>query len=248
MTAQLHAAEPAAEEGSAFDPKADEVLRSADEYLRNQDSIEIDAESLRDIVTVDGEVITYTTHTNLSIRRPDKLYAKRTGAIRNQEIFYDGKELVIHSLNHNVYAAVEMPPTINEMLDYSIKEFNLRAPASDLLYSDLYNGLMSQATSGSYMGTVLVEGVECHHLAYRTEEADFQLWIETGTEAKPKRYMIISKLMEAAPRYIFTIASLEAATFPDSTFDFDPDEGEHRITLLSKKKIEQLKQADKESK
>ena len=248
ITAQIHAAEPAVDESSAFDPKADEVLRSMDTYLRNQDSIKIDAESLLDIVTDQGEVITYTRQNKLSIRKPDKMYAKRTGALRNQEFFYNGKELALHSIKHNVYAVENMPPTINEMLDFSTKNFNLRAPGSDFLYSDIYNGMMSAATSGSYMGKVLVDGVECHHLAYRTEKADFQLWIQTGKEAKPKRYMIISKLRDAAPRYIFTIASMEAATFPDATFEFDPGEGEHRITLLSQEEIEQLKQADKESK
>jgi len=227
---------------------ADNVLKSADAYLKSQKSLTMKAETMFDIVTDDGQVITYTMQLDLSVERPNKLYAKRVGAIRNQEIFYNGSKLVLHSLKHNVYAMEQVPPTIDEMMDYSMAQFGMQAPGSDLLYSDLYDGMLSDAVSGAYLGKVMVEGVECHHLAYRGNTVDFQLWIEAGKEAKPKRYMIVSKLMTAAPRYIININTLEPAQFSKEKFEFSPSADVKRIGFLTEEEIGQRKQAVKESK
>jgi hypothetical protein len=192
MIVQANAAETTTEQTSPFDPTADKVLKSMDAYLKAEKSLAMTGETLLDIVSDDGQVITYTTQVELSVKRPDKLYARRTGLIRNQEIFYNGKDLVLHSLQYKVYAKKKVPPTISEMLTFATARLGLQAPGGDLLYNDVYDGMMSDAVSSAYLGTVLVDGVECHHLAYRGENVDFQLWIETGDAPKPKRYMIIT--------------------------------------------------------
>ena len=249
MATQSNAAETAEEKTPAFDPMADKVLRSADAYLKSKKSLAMKAETLLDIVTDDGQIITYTTQIQLSLERPNKLYAKRVGVIRNQEIFYNGSQLVLHSLNHNVFAMKQqVPPTIGQMMDFATTQLGLQVPGSDLLYKDLYDGMMSGAASGVYLGKVLVDDVECHHLAYRGDEVDFQLWIEAGDEAKPKRFMVVSKLMTAAPRYMLNITSLEPAEFTNETFEFAPPAGERRIRFLTEEEVEQVKEAIKESK
>lgn len=249
MASQTYAAETAAEQTSAFDPMADKVLRSADAYLKSQKSLAVKAETLLDIVTDDGQIITYTTQIKLSLERPNKLYIKRVGVIRNQEIFYNGSQLVLHSLNHNVYAMKQqVPPTIDQMMDFSTAQLGLQVPGSDLLYKDLYDGMMSGAVFGVYLGKVVVDDVECHHLSYRGDELDFQLWIESGDEAKPKRFMIVSKLMTTAPRYMINITSMEHAEFTNETFNFTPQVDERRIRFLTEEEIEQVKEAVKESK
>lgn len=248
MTVQANAAETVTAQKSSFDPTADKVLKSLDAYLKTQKSLDMKAETLLDVVTDDGQIITYTTQVEISLQRPNKLYARRVGLIRNQEIFYNGSELVLRSLQHNVYAKAEVPPTITEMLDVATTQLGLQSAGNDLLYNDLYDGLMSNAVSGAYLGTVMVDGVECHHLAYRGVSEDFQLWVETGDAAKPKRYMIISKEMPGAPRYLLTIKSLEPKEFSDKTFEFTPADGEKRIQFLTDAQVEQVKKAFKEPK
>ena len=248
MAAQVIAADTAVEKTSPFDPAADKVLRAADAYISSQKSLAMKAETLLDIVTDEGEILTYTTQVDVSIERPDKLYAKRVGIIRNQEIFYNGSELVMHSLQHHVFAREQVPPTIDKMMDFAMTELGLQAPGRDLLYTNLYDGMMSDAVSGTFLGKVMVDGVECNHLAYRGNEVDFQLWIEAGKEAKPKRFMIVSKLLPSAPRYMINIRSLEPAKFAKETFEFSPSAEDKQIQFLTQEEIAQLKQAVKESK
>jgi len=248
LAVQADGAETAEETTPAFDPMADQVLWSADVYLKSLKSFALQAETLRDIVTDDGQIITFTTHLDLSIERPNKLYVKRVGVIRNQEILYNGSTLVLHSLQHNVYAMAQVPSTIGEMMDLATEQFGLQVPGGDLLRSDLYDGMMSGAVSGVYLGKVVVDGVECHHLAYRGDEVDFQLWIEAGDEAKPKRFMIVSKGMTDEPRYMVNITSLAPAEFTRETFEFTPSAGEKRIRFLTEEETRQVKEAVKEAK
>ncbi len=248
VTMQVNAAESAAEETSPFDPIADEVLKSMDAYLKSQKSLSLKAESLLDIVTEDGQILTFTTQLDVSLKRPDKLYAKRVGIIRNQEIFYNGSKLLLHSLQHNVYAEAEVPSTIGTMMDFATSKLGLVAPGSDLFYDDLYDGMMSDAVSSVYLGKVMIDGVECHHLAYRGGTVDFQLWIEAGAEAKPKRYMIVSKEMPGAPRYTINMTSLVPAEFTPEKFEFTPAPEEKRIQFHTEENTMQVNKAKEEPK
>lgn len=245
---QVNAAETAAVQDSPFDPMADKVLKSLDEYQKSQKSLSIKAETLLDIVTEDGQILTFTTQLDVSLKRPDKLYTKRVGILRNQELFYDGSKLVLHSLQHNVYADAEVPSTIGTMMDFATSKLGLVAPGSDLLYDDLYDGMMADATSSVYLGKVEVDGVECHHLAFRGKTVDFQLWIEAGAEAKPKRYMIVSKEMPGMPRYLMNITSIEPAEFASETFDFTPAPEDKRIQFLPEEESMQVNKAKEEPK
>ena len=246
---QVGAAENTAQEVPPFDPRADQVLKDTQAYMSSLKEMKLHVEGMLDVVSPEEEVFTYTTQVDIAMKRPDKMYVKRVGVMRNQEIFYNGSELVLHSLQHKVYAKADnVPDTIDKMMDYAMAELGLQSPGSDLLYNDMYNGLMSSAVSGAYLGTVIVDGVECHHLAYRGENVDFQLWVEAGEQAKPKRFMIVSKKLPQAPRYQLMVKSLEPATLSDTMFTFVPSGDEKRIRFLTEQEIKQLKKAVKESK
>jgi hypothetical protein len=249
LALQVNAAdsEPVQDAPPVFDPQADEILHSMAAYMKEQKGLRVEAEALLDIVTDDNEIITYTTRVNLAVQRPNKMYARRVGDLRNQEFFYNGSEVVLHSLRFKVYASAKAPGTIGEMLDYSMENLGVQAPGGDLLYKDLYEGMMQQAVASRYLGTTAVNGIECHHLAYRGNEVDFQLWVETGDKPRPRRYMIISKLMPSAPRYILTINSMEPEVFSDDMFTFTPSPEDKKIRFLTAGEIEKLKQAVKEA-
>jgi hypothetical protein len=50
-----------------------------------------------------------------------------------------------------------------------------------------------------------VEGVECEHLAFRNTDTDWQIWIEAGERPVPRKYVITSKTVAAAPQYTLRI-------------------------------------------
>ncbi len=50
-----------------------------------------------------------------------------------------------------------------------------------------------------------VAGVQCDHLAFRTHETDWQIWITQGDNALPAASTITSKTLALAPEYAINI-------------------------------------------
>jgi len=74
-------------------------------------------------------------------------------------------------------------------------------PAADLLMSDPYKELMPEVNDAKDLGSGVIHGAECDHLAFRTKEVDWQIWIAQGTRPYPCRYVITSKKVPGWPQY-----------------------------------------------
>ena len=98
----------------------------------------------------------------------------------DQQIFYDGSRITLYGKKVNYYASSEAPDTIEAALDFAQESYGGVAPAADLIYKNSYDILIKDVHSGGYIGLRSVSGVECHHLAFRAEETDWQIWIENS--------------------------------------------------------------------
>jgi hypothetical protein len=47
--------------------------------------------------------------------------------------------------------------------------------------------LLPLVTDAKYLGTGIIGGVECDHLAFRDADVDWQIWIATGDRPYPCR-------------------------------------------------------------
>jgi hypothetical protein len=51
------------------------------------------------------------------------------------------------------------------------------------------------------LGSGVIGGVECDHLAFRTKDVDWEIWIAQGDRPYPCRYVITSKQVTGWPQY-----------------------------------------------
>ncbi len=234
-------------ENSDIDPMADKILRQMSEYLKGLDHFIIRAETAYETVLDTGQKLTYLNQVSVYLQRPNRLYVHRTGMIRDQEIFYNGKTLTIFGRKKRLYAIAQVPPTLDSMFDYAISQLHLTAPGSDLFYTDVYGGLMGDVESGMYIGKNKVNGIMCHHLAYRGSEVDWQLWVEDGPCPIPRKYVITTKWVTGAPEYSMTILDFDSKTpIPGPIFIFKPPKDAKRVAFLTPSQIERLKKHIKE--
>jgi hypothetical protein len=102
---------------------------------------------------------------------------------------------------------------------------------SDLLYNDPYDGLMLDVFTGDYIGTSWIDGTEVHHISYRSAEVDWQLWIRTGPEPAPVRYVITSKWVAGAPEFSVNFVDFRAEpNISPETFQWEAPETSREIT------------------
>ena len=85
-----------------------------------------------------------------------------------------------------------MPGTIDHLIDELRETYHRPLPAADLLLADVAGALMPLVTDVKDLGSGVIGGVECDHLAFRTDEVDWQIWIAHGERPYPCRYVITS--------------------------------------------------------
>jgi hypothetical protein len=194
----------------ADEAQAKSLLKAMSDYLAAQKTISFEYDSNLEIVTTQQQKIGLASSGTLTLERPDKLHATRTGGFSNVEMVFDGKTLSLLGKNANLYAQVEAPGTIDHLVDELRDKYHRPVPAADLLMSDPYKELMPLVTDVKDLGSGVIRGMECDHLAFRTKEVDWQIWIAQGARPYPCRYVITSKKVTGWPQYTLDIRGWKA--------------------------------------
>ena len=201
----LVAAPAAADEAGAKD-----LLKAMSDYLVGQKAISFTYDANLEIVTSDLQKVGFASSGTLALSRPDKVRMTRTGGFADVELAYDGRALAAMGKNLNVFAKVETPGTIDELIDTLRSEYGLEVPAADLLSSNPYDVMMSNVTDVKDLGSGVIGGQECNHLAFRTKDTDWQIWIAQDDKPYPCRFTITSKMMAQAPSYTIEVTEWKA--------------------------------------
>ncbi len=182
--------------------KADEVLRRMGKYLAGAKQFRFEAYKMVDIVLDSGQKIQLSNTTEVAVSRPDKIWVRSTGDTNNEKIWYRGDTLSVWAPEENSYATAKVPSNIDEMMDYVVEKFGVAIPLADLVISAPYESAIQRVRSGQYVGLHYVRDVKCHHLAFRQEGLDWQIWIEQGDKPLPRKLVITHKELPGHPQFI----------------------------------------------
>jgi hypothetical protein len=196
----------------ADETQAKSLLKAMSDYLAAQKAISFDYDSNLEIVSTQQQKIGLASSGTLTLNRPDKLHVMRKGGFANVEMVFDGKTLTLLGKNANLYTQIETPGTIDQLVDVLRDKYHRTVPAADLLMSDPYRELMPLVTDVKDLGSGVIHGIECDHLAFRTKEVDWQIWIAQGARPYPCRYVITSKKVTGSPQYTLDITGWKAGT------------------------------------
>jgi hypothetical protein len=220
-------------DSSVVDAKADKVLRQMSEYLNSLEQFTFHAENTQDELLSTGQKVQRGRTVNLSVRRPDRFLADVKGDARNQQLFYDGKTITLYGKNVNFYATIDAPATIDTALDHALESFGLSAPLADFISKGSYEYMKENVDSGFYVGLSNVHGVESHHLAFRQEDIDWQIWIENSKTPLPRKIVITNKWQTGAPQFTALLSDWNLSPMlKDSLFTFVPPDKAEKIEFL----------------
>jgi hypothetical protein len=106
-----------------------------------------------------------------------------------------------------------VPSPIDHLIDELQDKYDGPVPGADLLQSNVCDALMPLIIDAKDLGSGVIGGVECDHLAFRTNEVDWQIWIAQGARPYPCRYVIPSKLVHDGRPWIgFPVAYAPSGT------------------------------------
>jgi hypothetical protein len=187
--------------GTVGETGAKALLKAMTEYVAAQKAISFDYDASLEVVTSDDQKLTLAASGNVELARPDKVRASRSGGFADIETVFDGKTLTILDKNMNIYTQVTIPGSIDHLVDELREKYNRPLPAADLLISNSYDELMEDVFDVKDLGSGVIGGTECDHLAFRKKDVDWQIWIAQGSRPYPCRYDIATKVVAGSPEY-----------------------------------------------
>jgi hypothetical protein len=226
------AAPPAEAKPPQVEPKADEVMKKMAAFLANTKTFSLEAEETFDAEFARAYRIQLTNVRTITVERPSRFAAVATGDTVHRASWYDGKSLTVLNRQRNAYASVEMPGTIDAVLDKLATDYELILPLSDLLYGDPYPTLMGGVMYGKYLGTHQAAGVPCHHLTFGQEGIEWQIWIDAGAQPLPRKLAIAYWDQQGVPQYTAVLRrwTLSPKVTPDQ-FVFKPPAGAKKVEI-----------------
>jgi hypothetical protein len=192
----------------ADEAQAKDLFKAMSDYLAAQKTLSLDFNSMLEVVTKEGQKIGLASSGTISLSRPDKIRATRHGGFADVELVFDGKTVSLLGKSANIYGQVNAPGSIDDLVDTLRDKYHRPVPGADLLMSNVYDQLMPQVTEVKDLGSGVINGTECNHLAFRTADVDWQIWIAQGDKPYPCLYVITSHKVAGDPQY-----SLEVRTW-----------------------------------
>jgi len=224
---------------SADEADAKRILKAMSDYMAAQKSISFGYDATLEVVTTDDQKLALASSGTLTLNRPDKIRVTRSGGFADVEMSFDGKTLTLLGKDHNLYTQLDVPGTIDHLVDELKDTYHRPLPAADLLLSNAYDELMRDVVDVKDLGSGVVGGVECDYFAFRTKEVDWQIWIAQGKRPYPCRFVITSKHLSSMPQYTIQVRDWKTAGEVAAT-----DFGFKNPTKADKVELKDLKGTD----
>ena len=173
-------------DASALEPKALDVLKASSARLAAARSMSFTAVVSYESPSRPGPALAYTTRSEVTLRRPDKLRVITPGDGPASEFYYDGKTMVAFMPAENLVAIAEAPPTIDATLEAAYHYAAIYFPFTDVMVADPYEDIAKGLELAFYIGqSRVVGGTKTDMVAYASHGVFVQLWI--GAEDKLPR-------------------------------------------------------------
>jgi hypothetical protein len=241
VTAALALSLAASSTATADESDAKALLKGMSDYLAAQKSISLSYDSVYEVVSKDKQKLQLASSGTVELSRPDKIHATRSGGFADIDLVFDGKTVSMLDKSENAYVQAEVPGSVDNLIDQLREKFHRPLPASDLLGSNVYDVLMADVTEVKDLGSGVIGGTECDHLAFRAKELDWQIWIAQGKTPYPCRYVITTTQVDQAPQFTFQVREWKAGDGSVAgDFSFKAPAGAKALDMAALKELKGL--------
>ena len=218
---------------TAITPEARAVLDRMTATLSSLQRYTVTAHATRDEVLSFGYKLQNHETARMSVERPNRLRVEVQGDIKNRTYVYDGTQLSMYAPDLNVYSTTPAPDTLGELASVLL-DAGVEMPLIDMLYHGATGNLTEDVRVGIVVGDTMVDGVQTDHLAFRQPAVDWQLWVEKGNQALPRKLLITTRYAVGDPQYQATLHWDLKPTLDAKSFTFVPPSGATKIASRNK--------------
>ena len=166
------------------------------------------------------------------VSRPDRLRLDIDTDTGGSQIFYDGKTVTVFTPHKNFYGKAEAKATIRDTIEWMEDTYGIETPLADLWDWGTERAPLEELEVAFPVGTARIGSVLCGHYAFRSEETDWEVWIELGDRHLPLKFAVTDRTQDSLPRFVATLAWSTYEKFDEGIFSFDPPADAKEIPLV----------------
>ena len=192
-----------------------DLLRQAQDHMSEASSFSVHVEKRFDVVLSNGAKVEYSGALDIEVNQSQGLFMDYGDDLSAKRVWYDGETLTLLDPLSNLYATAVFEGTVAEALDLVARDLGVELPLAPLLRQNLAEDIEPVITA-SHLGIHDAEGDLCHHLLFRGEHHDLQLWITAGESPLIRKLVLTYWKIEGSPQQSLTFGdwNLEAKIEP----------------------------------
>jgi hypothetical protein len=211
-----------------LDADARRVLSELITSLNGLERFSVEYSAVDEVVTPEGEKLQFLHSGVITVQRPDRVYAQRRGAAGAAELFFNGQ--TVSMFGQEAQAYLQLPASSIVAAVDAVRALGFDAPGADLILPNPFDDATTDLRAGVHVGMTFIDGVEVHHLAFRGQEVDWQIWVTAGARALPLRYVITTTTLPSRPQYTLQLRNWNVAPqIAAGRFEFTPPPGARRV-------------------
>ncbi|WP_223422808.1 DUF2092 domain-containing protein [Tateyamaria pelophila] len=208
----------------AVDPAALQALFDMSERMRGLDSFTITADIASEVVLVTGERLTSIDQVLIDAHKGTNLRIEKTSPTRERIFYFNGESATLWGPVTQFYATTAFSGTNADLIAHLSQTFGYEVPLSDLFLLGTGTEDAEAVTQARYIRPANIGGRVCGQFAYRFENVDLQMWIDTAEGGLPCAYQIVDRTDDASPTFFATLEVETIVNLDDNRFTFVPPE------------------------
>jgi hypothetical protein len=226
---------------ATLDADAEAALNRMGAALRGMNSFEVRSDATSETVYDGAHKIMSRASTTYSVQMPDRMTVDMQTDTSHRRIYYNGKVMSVVGMKIGKYVTFPVSGTVSQVLERASSDFGIDFPLQDLFRWGGPSSSVVRPTSGFRVGGSTIDGVAVSQYAFRQPGVDFQIWLEDGVQALPRKLVITDMENPAQPQYVATFTWNRTPTFAADAFTFTPRPGDKLVDFGTAKAAQAVK-------
>ncbi|WP_444922022.1 DUF2092 domain-containing protein [Microbulbifer sp. CnH-101-G] len=227
-----------AQNGEAIDPKAMEALKAMGKYLASMKTLMFNARIFADVVLENEQKLLIGGKVKYLAMPPKKLRVDLTTDSITRNFIHNGDKFTMIAPRNGYFAEMQASQPTAQVLTKAAKDYGIEVPLADLLEWGRKPDAWAGIKEGFLVNSPMIYGKRTKHWAFRSENLDWEIWIQVGDKPLPLRISTVNTRDPAKPRFIATLKWMQAK--PEAAKEFSPST--QKLKQIKFKKAEPNKQ------
>jgi hypothetical protein len=203
-------------------------------FLANARQFQTNVRMGYEVVQESGQKIEFSEQRQITIARPDRFRVEilKSGGEKGLVLF-DGHTITAYSETQQVYAEAKKPGSLDVALVYFLRDLKMRMPLALMFSGNFPEEMDKRIEELALVEVSTISDKACVHLAGRTGQVDFQVWVPQKGNPLPRRVVITYRDEEGQPNFWADFVDWNLApSISRQDFTFKPPAGAERIPFL----------------